>query len=188
MLAASSHACRPDVDLRRHAFNSTACVWQRLGSFCPRHPDSGGTAGCCHADSQARCLPIEPLPLSDWRLDPSRSRGTAKGWLDDAYVLYKPELGHGFLPRNFGSRIYIDIGANAYASSIGKWFRTRYPEGRSFRVYAFEPDPRFHRSYRERDVQLLPYAAWVENTTITYARTLELAPRVLAPARCARPH
>ena len=64
--------CVPTVDLSHHAFNLTDCVWQRWPSFCPqesdRLPRSGGPATCCHADPEARCLPIEPLPLSDWWL------------------------------------------------------------------------------------------------------------------------
>ena len=162
--------CTPVVALQQHAFNQTECVWQSPAAFCPKPRDQLRSGiGAATGGPERQCLPIEPLPLSDWRLDASRSKGTATGWLEDKYVVYKPELAAGLQPGRFPARVYVDIGANSYTSSVGKWFRTRYPEGNSFRVYAFEPDTRFHRSYRERDVTLLPFAAWVENTTITWA-------------------
>jgi hypothetical protein len=164
--AAPTGYCATAVDLSKYAFNRTECVRQSLASACPLKRESARAA---RAPGATRCLPIEPLPQTDWRIDGSRPGGTAKGWLADRYVLYKPDISEGFRPRGFPSRIYVDIGANSYPSSIGRWFRTRYPDATDFRVYAFEPDPRFAKSFRGKDVQLLPFVAWVENTTVTWA-------------------
>lgn len=66
--------------------------------------------------------------------------------------------------------VYIDVGARSYGSSIGSWFRKQYPkQNRTFEVYAIEADPTFHGEYKlKKHVNLLPYAAWVKNETLSF--------------------
>ncbi|CAL9765014.1 unnamed protein product, partial [Musa acuminata subsp. burmannicoides] len=66
--------------------------------------------------------------------------------------------------------IYVDVGARSYGSSIGSWFRKRYPkQNHTFEIYAIEADRAFHKEYAtKKGVNLLPYAAWVCNETLTF--------------------
>ncbi|KAI4324492.1 hypothetical protein MLD38_029979 [Melastoma candidum] len=66
--------------------------------------------------------------------------------------------------------VYVDIGARSYGSSIGSWFRKRYPkQNRTFDVYAIEADKAFHDEYAgKKGVTLLPYAAWIRNDTLSF--------------------
>ncbi|XP_010553127.1 PREDICTED: uncharacterized protein LOC104823307 [Tarenaya hassleriana] len=72
---------------------------------------------------------------------------------------------------SFKSRyVYVDVGARSYGSSIGSWFRKEYPkQNKTFDVFAIEADKTFHEEYKvKKKVQLLPYAAWVRNETLTF--------------------
>ncbi|GLT92781.1 hypothetical protein SLE2022_106010 [Rubroshorea leprosula] len=69
-----------------------------------------------------------------------------------------------------GRYVYVDVGARSYGSSIGSWFRKKYPkQNRTFDVYAIEADRTFHEEYRlKKKVTLLPYAAWIRNETLSF--------------------
>ncbi|RWR78960.1 Methyltransferase FkbM [Cinnamomum micranthum f. kanehirae] len=66
--------------------------------------------------------------------------------------------------------VYIDVGARSYGSSIGSWFRKQYPkQNRTFEIYAIEADQAFHEEYsKKKGVNLLPYAAWTRNETLSF--------------------
>ncbi|KAJ0235017.1 Methyltransferase [Hirschfeldia incana] len=71
----------------------------------------------------------------------------------------------------FKSRyVYVDVGARSYGSSIGSWFKKQYPkQNKTFDVFAIEADKAFHDEYKiKKKVQLLPYAAWVRNETLSF--------------------
>ncbi|KFK24641.1 hypothetical protein AALP_AA8G005900 [Arabis alpina] len=71
----------------------------------------------------------------------------------------------------FKSRyVYVDVGARSYGSSIGSWFKKEYPkQNKTFDVFAIEADKAFHEEYKiKKKVQLLPYAAWVKNETLSF--------------------
>ncbi|KAH7667502.1 24-methylenesterol C-methyltransferase protein [Dioscorea alata] len=72
--------------------------------------------------------------------------------------------------------VYIDIGARSYGSSIGSWFKKQYPkQNRTFEIYAIEADRAFHEEYaKKKGVNLLPFAAWVRNETLTFEVNHEL--------------
>lgn len=156
------------------------CVWQSASHVCSR----GGT--------RRVCVPIEVLPSTDPRLaakenthvsakkeregkHPRRNTGTFGGSsFVEEIVLYKPDLmqpKHYLRDRGQSKRrfVYIDLGANTYASSIGNWMRTRYPQGSRFKVIAFEANPMFNQEYKlHPEVELLNMAAWTENTTLDF--------------------
>ncbi|KAF8396988.1 hypothetical protein HHK36_018626 [Tetracentron sinense] len=66
--------------------------------------------------------------------------------------------------------VYVDVGARSYGSSIGSWFKKKYPkQNKTFEVYAIEADKAFHGEYQtKKGVTLLPYAAWVRNETLFF--------------------
>lgn len=77
----------------------------------------------------------------------------------------------------FATRLYIDVGARDYTSSVGQWFMDKYPAAPTFHVHAFEVEDRFDASYSDwrdrpqppRSLTLHHFAAWVENATIPWA-------------------
>ena len=151
--------CSMDWLVVAHGLNaseSAECVWQPLTRVCPR---AGGTA------QQRVCVPIEPVPpVAAFRKRKGHnepiSQIVMKGGLLD--------LEHS----GFRSLVYVDLGANAYRTSIGSFFRTHYPHGAAFKVWAFEPSRNHQRSYaaaRDDGVTLLQYAAWTSNTTLKFA-------------------
>ncbi|XP_052174846.1 uncharacterized protein LOC127789834 [Diospyros lotus] len=66
--------------------------------------------------------------------------------------------------------VYIDVGARNYSSSIGSWFRKRYPkQNKNFEIYAIEAGKAFHEEYAtKKSLTVLPYAAWVRNETLFF--------------------
>lgn len=68
------------------------------------------------------------------------------------------------------SYVYVDVGARSYGSSIGGWFKKKYPtQNNSFSVFAIEADEAFHGDYAKRKgTKLLPFAAWVRNETLIF--------------------
>ncbi|KAF8397179.1 hypothetical protein HHK36_016086 [Tetracentron sinense] len=66
--------------------------------------------------------------------------------------------------------VYVDVGARSYGSSIGSWFKKKYPkQNKTFEIYAIEADKAFHEEYQtKKGVKLLPYAAWVRNETLFF--------------------
>jgi SAM-dependent methyltransferase len=70
---------------------------------------------------------------------------------------------------------YIDVGARSYSSSIGSWFKKRYPkQEQDFHVYAVEADDSFAEDYiGRRNVQLMPFAAWIRNESLVFGANPE---------------
>lgn len=66
--------------------------------------------------------------------------------------------------------VYVDVGARNYGSSIGSWFKKVYPkQNKTFEIYAIEADTAFHKEYElKKNVNLLPYAAWVRNESLFF--------------------
>lgn len=153
-----------------YSFNRTDCVWMPRRRACPGTEHHAGATGA----ARPVCLPIEPLPQQDVRK--LGGTGTKQGWARDSMLVYRSELlrypgrTRNAAPCDVVRCVYVDIGANFYSSSIGGWFRKRYPASRRFHVIAFEPDPRFARSYARSNVELRPYAAWVRNTSLQFAK------------------
>ncbi|KAJ1255780.1 hypothetical protein BS78_K162900 [Paspalum vaginatum] len=82
-------------------------------------------------------------------------------------IKYLPAMADISFKRRY---VYVDVGARSYGSSIGSWFRKRYPkQNHTFQVFAIEADPAFHSEYAaKKGVTLLPYAAWVKNETLKF--------------------
>jgi len=149
----------------RYAFsNSLAlgnCVQQQMSAICP---DNGQNA-------ETVCVPIEPVEDNT----PPQScfpHGRHSSWKGDRCVIYKPEiLG---CRQNFPRFIYIDMGAEHYPSSMGNWFRHRYPNHDAFQLIALEADPfknglKGGKSWRSHsEVEMLKFAAWTSNTTVEF--------------------
>lgn len=63
-------------------------------------------------------------------------------------------------------KVYVDLGANLFASSIGNWFLASYPDAASYEIFAFEAEHLYDDSYANHsDVTLLHYAVGTENAT-----------------------
>jgi len=149
----------------RYAFsNSLAlgnCVQQQMSAICPDNGQSTETV----------CVPIEPVEDNT----PPQScfpHGRHSSWKGDRCVIYKPEiLG---CRQNFPRFIYIDMGAEHYPSSMGNWFRHRYPNHDAFQLIALEADPfknglKRGKSWRSHpQVEILKFAAWTSNTTVEF--------------------
>ncbi|CAF2118081.1 unnamed protein product [Brassica napus] len=127
------------------------------------HQNSGGGGGKCWIPGYKRDLirDAEPLipeePLKPWI--------TLKRNIQN--VKYIPSM----VDIRFKSRyVYVDVGARSYGSSIGSWFKKQYPkQNKTFDVFAIEADKAFHDEYKiKKKVQLLPYAAWVRNETLSF--------------------
>jgi FkbM family methyltransferase len=76
---------------------------------------------------------------------------------------------------DYQRHFYIDVGSRSYSSSIGSWFMKRYPkQNKDFVVYAIEADKSFAKDYTGRkNVQLLPYAAWVRNESLSFGASIQ---------------
>ena len=143
------------------SFSKWECVMQPLHSACASAP---------HARAET-CVPIEPLGDVDprkrlWRLEQQMTA-------DEFASLFEREFVYKSLvtsrPEAFAGRaIYIDVGANTYASSIGDWFLKRYPSARKFHLIAFEGEPQHFASYEGTGVELVKQPVWTRNTTIAW--------------------
>jgi len=132
-----------------------------MSAICP---DNGQNA-------ETVCVPIEPVEDNT----PPQScfpHGRHSSWKGDRCVIYKPEiLG---CRQNFPRFIYIDMGAEHYPSSMGNWFRHRYPNHDAFQLIALEADPfknglKGGKSWRSHpQVEMLKFAAWTSNTTVEF--------------------
>lgn len=127
-----------------------------------KNTDTGSGAKCSvpswnkAAIDQAEVL-IEEEPLKPWI--------TLKRNVKN--IKYLPSMA------DIGNRrkyVYVDVGARSYGSSIGSWFKKKYPkQNHEFDVYAIEADRAFYGDYQKRKgVKLLPYAAWVRNETLSF--------------------
>ena len=140
---------------------AASCVKQKLSTICP-----------ARASSEMVCVPIEPVrELHHWKVAKSKDFGHAS-WIADSDIMYKPEV--LTCPPTFQNLFYVDLGAEHYPSSVGAWFRTRYPNHERFKVIAFEADPfkngvRGGATWRQRrDVEMLPFGVWTKNSTIEF--------------------
>lgn len=82
-----------------------------------------------------------------------------------------------------GSRlIYLDLGANAPGSSVGK-FRAKYPDGSLFHVIAFEPSPGWVAAFAREmpEVELWPYAVGLSNGNASFQGGGSVAAGILPP-------
>jgi FkbM family methyltransferase len=133
-----------------------------LNKSVNKNTDTGGGAKCSvpawnkAAIDQAEVL-IEEEPLKPWI--------TLKKNIKN--IKYLPSMA------DIGNRrkyVYVDVGARSYGSSIGGWFKKKYPkQNHQFDVYAIEADRAFYGDYEKRKgVKLLPYAAWVRNETLSF--------------------
>ncbi|KAL5995170.1 hypothetical protein ACLOJK_025228 [Asimina triloba] len=106
-----------------------------------------------------------------WNAEPFITEEPRKPWItlkrNIKNIKYLPSMADISFKRRY---VYVDVGARSYGSSIGSWFRKQYPkQNRTFDIYAIEADRAFHDDYRSRKrVELLPYAAWVRNETLTF--------------------
>lgn len=100
---------------------------------------------------------IEKEPLKPWVMFKRNLKN----------VMYLPDVVDISFKRRY---VYVDVGARSYKSSIGTWFKKKYPkQNRNFVIYAVEADKAFHDEYRNKnDVILLPYAAWIRNETLFF--------------------
>lgn len=82
-------------------------------------------------------------------------------------IKYLPSVADISFKRRY---VYIDIGARSYSSSIGSWFKKQYPkQNHTFEIYAIEADKAFHKEYlSKKDVNLIPFAAWIRNESISF--------------------
>ncbi|KAL2899341.1 putative methyltransferase YodH [Bienertia sinuspersici] len=104
-------------------------------------------------------------------LEPLIEKEPLKPWIALKRNLRNVKYLTSMVDISFKSRYaYIDVGARSYGSSIGSWFRKRYPkQNKTFEIYAIEADKDFHDEYRaKKGVTLLPYAAWVKNETLFF--------------------
>ena len=142
-----------------YRWNATDCVWQTARRAC-------GASAAWHDElepyvgERLLCVPIEPL-------HPTETRAKAKSAAN--WTMYKPSVVRALGPSDKRRRVYIDLGARDYPSSIGNWFRRKYPQGGTFEVIAFEAETKYDASYAGhagRDVELIHAAAWVHNGTV----------------------
>ena len=64
-------------------------------------------------------------------------------------------------------RVYIDLGARHYDSSVG-YFRRYYPQGKTFEVHAFEVDPKFRRIKLDANDVESPDDAYDRDEKVTF--------------------
>ncbi|CAH8354596.1 unnamed protein product [Eruca vesicaria subsp. sativa] len=138
-------------------------VIQKVAHQTMKNSGAGAGDGKCWIPGYKRDLirDAEPLipeePLKPWI--------TLKRNIQN--VKYIPSM----VDIRFKSRyVYVDVGARSYGSSIGSWFKKQYPkQNKTFDVFAIEADKAFHEEYKKKKkVQLLPYAAWVRNETLSF--------------------
>ena len=129
-------------------------MWQPLRLVCPLDV----------ATTSVR-VPIEQLP----RKDPRSGGGAAAVTRQHQS---KPRLYRGGdvdWTRGFGRRLYVDLGARDFGSSIGGWFQSHYPSGKSFAVHAFEAEHAYDESYQGvTGVHLHHFAGWVRNASLPW--------------------
>ena len=119
---------------------------------------------------------LEPIPPEEFGKGVCRKWTCPAGWKDieerQASVVYLSSLVD---LSKYKRKVYIDGGANSYDSSIGGWFLKSYPQASTdFDVYAFEVDARRYRgTYANTGVELIPYAIWTHNTTLSVAGSMK---------------
>ena len=163
-LATTDHTCASRTNLAANK-SCLVCVYQPCDRFRLK-----------------ACAPIEPLKLKEWRHDARKGldlgvaardftlTGDATdlrtGAINDLVVLKASWATEAVAARR---RIYVDLGANLYESSIGNWFRASYPDAGTYKVYAFEAERKYDDSYAGHpDVTLLHYAVSTANGTVPW--------------------
>ena len=163
-LATTDHTCASRTNLAANK-SCLVCVYQSCDRFRLK-----------------ACAPIEPLKLKEWRHDARKELdiGVAArdfsltggptdlrtGAVNDLVVLKASWATEAVAAKR---RIYVDLGANLYESSIGNWFRASYPDAGTYKVYAFEAERKYDDSYASHpDVTLLHYAVSTANGTIPW--------------------
>ncbi|KAL0370802.1 UNVERIFIED_CONTAM: hypothetical protein Sangu_0398300 [Sesamum angustifolium] len=126
-------------------------------------PTKGKTANKCFVPRYKRQLirNLEPLIKEE----------PLKPWITLKRNIKNVEYLSSMVDISFKNRyIYIDVGARSYGSSIGSWFKHRYPKQKKiFQIYAVEADSTFHDEYKmKKGVTVLPYAAWIRNETLFF--------------------
>ena len=162
VLEANACSCSMNMFTIVNSMNGTTpeCVWQWLVDVCPCAAKSQMAAA-----KQKVCVPIEPVPP-----EAAYVERVGHNLPMTAQIIYKGGLlnlkGSGFT-----RLIYIDLGANAYHTSIGKFLRAKYPHGTDFVVEAFEPSSKHMRTYEasgDTAVRLHQFAAWTRNETLKF--------------------
>ena len=163
-LATTDHTCASRTNLAANK-SCLVCVYQPCDRFRLK-----------------ACAPIEPLKLKEWRHDARKGldlgvaardftlTGDATdlrtGAINDLVVLKASWATEAVAAKR---RIYVDLGANLYESSIGNWFRASYPDAGTYKVYAFEAERKYDDSYAGHpDVTLLHYAVSTANGTVPW--------------------
>ena len=162
-LATTDHTCASRTNLAANK-SCLVCVYQPCDRFRLK-----------------ACAPIEPLKLKEWRHDARNGdhhhdlTGDATdlrtGAVNDLVVLKASWATEAVAAKR---RIYVDLGANLYESSIGNWFRASYPDAGTYKVYAFEAEHKYDDSYAGHpDVTLLHYAVSTANGTIPWGHMVK---------------
>ena len=168
-LATTDHTCASRTNLAANK-SCLVCVYQPCDRFRLK-----------------ACAPIEPLKLKEWRHDARKGLdiGVAArdfsltggptdlrtGAVNDLVVLKASWATEAVAAKR---RIYVDLGANLYESSIGNWFRATYPDAGTYKVYAFEAEHKYDDSYAGHpDVTLLHYAVSTANGTIPWGHMVK---------------
>ncbi|KAL5575759.1 hypothetical protein UlMin_017458 [Ulmus minor] len=106
-----------------------------------------------------------------WKAEPLIGEEPFKPWItlkrNIKNIKYLPSM----VDISFKNRyVYVDVGARSYGSSIGSWFKKKYPkQNKTFEVYAIEADKNFHEEIKvKKGLTLLPFAAWVKNETLYF--------------------
>ena len=102
--------------------------------------------------------PFLPKPISLYVINKRQTKLTK-------FLLY---LCEDAFPAQPFRRVYIDLGARHYHSSVG-FFRRYYPQGKTFEVHAFEVDPKFRRIKLDgpNDVES-PDDSYEKDKTVTF--------------------
>jgi FkbM family methyltransferase len=137
------------------------CISQSIDDVCPSQEKKGL--------GSKMCIPIEEIPMTDIR-DTKRKNPLFTGWLSQDFVLYKSSAAR--LPSGFSNRVYLDLGANHYKSSIENWFRKHYPGGDTFKVIAFEANKKFAATFQDHpEVEFHNMIVWTKNESIPWTWT-----------------
>ncbi|CAH8334471.1 unnamed protein product [Eruca vesicaria subsp. sativa] len=138
-------------------------VIQKVAHQTMKNSGGGAGDGKCWIPGYKRDLIRDAEPLI--QEEPLKPWITLKRNIQN--VKYIPSM----VDIRFKSRyVYVDVGARSYGSSIGSWFKKLYPkQNQTFDVFAIEADKAFHHEYKiKKKVQLLPFAAWVRNETLSF--------------------
>ena len=158
-----------------------ACVWETCGELYGHAAALWPPAARDRARHQRarECVPIEPLRRAEWRHDARGGDHDHELTGDDAdprangalaaAVAAKAALLGGDAVAARRRRVYVDLGANRYESSIGNWFRRTYPRAETFDVVAFEAEDVYDETYADApDVELHHYAVWTRNESVPW--------------------